>query len=70
MVEYGLEWARDNGLLKVALSVFETNRRAVALYEKFGFAREGRRPAQYVIQGQPVAEIPMGLVLGSQATGC
>jgi mycothiol synthase len=38
----GLRWAREQGVEKVALSVYPGNERAVALYRKFGFVEEGR----------------------------
>ena len=41
-------------------SVFSTNRKAIALYEKFGFASEGRRKKQFLIHGRDVDEIIMG----------
>jgi len=40
-------WARDRGLLKVSLGVFPDNARAIAVYEKRGFVREGVRRMQY-----------------------
>ncbi|HEU5140173.1 MAG TPA: GNAT family protein [Bacillales bacterium] len=44
LMETLLEWAQDNPLIeKVALAVFSNNKRAIHLYEKLGFAEEGRR---------------------------
>jgi len=63
MVKYVLGWARNTGLYKVFLSVFDSNKRAIELYRKAGFVQEGRRPCQYMINGQCVAEILMGLLL-------
>jgi RimJ/RimL family protein N-acetyltransferase len=40
-------WARGHGLLKVALTVFPDNERAIAVYEHAGFVREGLRRRQY-----------------------
>jgi RimJ/RimL family protein N-acetyltransferase len=37
-----LEWARQTGVEKVALSVYPDNGAARALYRKFGFVEEGR----------------------------
>jgi L-phenylalanine/L-methionine N-acetyltransferase len=42
-----LDWARQRGLAKVALGVFPDNARAIAVYERAGFAREGVRRRQY-----------------------
>jgi RimJ/RimL family protein N-acetyltransferase len=47
MVEASVEWARDRGLAKVALGVFPDNERAIAVYERAGFVREGVRRRQY-----------------------
>ena len=40
-------WARERGLRKLSLGVFPDNQRAVAVYEKRGFVREGLRRMQY-----------------------
>lgn len=40
-------WARERGLRKVSLGVFPDNDRAIAVYEKLGFVREGVRRMQY-----------------------
>ena len=40
-------WAEERGLRKVALGVFPDNARAIAVYEKRGFVREGLRRRQY-----------------------
>jgi RimJ/RimL family protein N-acetyltransferase len=40
-------WARARGLRKLALGVFPDNDRAIAVYERAGFVREGLRRAQY-----------------------
>ena len=40
-------WARERGLRKVTLGVFPDNERAIAVYEKRGFVREGLRRLQY-----------------------
>lgn len=43
-----LVWAINNAdLLKIGLSVFDDNTRAIALYAMLGFQEEGRRPAEY-----------------------
>jgi putative acetyltransferase len=43
-----LEWARaDPALHKVELEVWPDNARAIALYEKYGFEREGLRRLHY-----------------------
>ena len=51
LVEAAKEWARQQGLAKVALGVFPDNDRAIAVYEHAGFAREGVRRKQYRVPG-------------------
>ncbi|MEO3945007.1 GNAT family N-acetyltransferase [Gorillibacterium sp. CAU 1737] len=36
-----IAWADETGIKKMALSVLETNEKAIRLYEKLGFEREG-----------------------------
>ncbi|MEO8252494.1 MAG: GNAT family N-acetyltransferase [Chloroflexota bacterium] len=45
------DWARQQGLAKVALGVFPDNARAIAVYEHAGFEREGLRRRQYRVPG-------------------
>jgi RimJ/RimL family protein N-acetyltransferase len=40
------------GYTKIVLSVLSTNERAICLYEKFGFATEGRRRREYAFIGE------------------
>jgi RimJ/RimL family protein N-acetyltransferase len=47
MVAAAQSWARERGLRKLSLGVFPDNERAVAVYEKRGFVREGLRRGQY-----------------------
>lgn len=47
MVAGAQRWARERGLRKVSLGVFPDNQRAIAVYEKRGFVREGVRRGQY-----------------------
>jgi RimJ/RimL family protein N-acetyltransferase len=51
LIETALRWARDHGLLKVALAVFPDNERAIAVYQRAGFVREGLRRKQYRADG-------------------
>jgi len=44
LLEAAIAWARSAGGHKISLDVFPHNDAAVALYEKFGFAREGYHP--------------------------
>jgi RimJ/RimL family protein N-acetyltransferase len=45
MVEVALAWAAAHAVEKVTLSVRSANRRALGLYQKYGFVEEGRRRA-------------------------
>jgi RimJ/RimL family protein N-acetyltransferase len=45
MVEAALAWATIHAVEKITLSVRSGNRRAFGLYQKYGFAEEGRRRA-------------------------
>ena len=40
-------WAHEHGLRKISLGVFPDNGRAIAVYERRGFVREGIRRQQY-----------------------
>ncbi len=45
LIDTALKWAAESGVIeKVCLSVFASNGRAIRLYERLGFAEEGRRP--------------------------
>ncbi|HEY7737495.1 MAG TPA: GNAT family N-acetyltransferase [Candidatus Limnocylindria bacterium] len=41
------DWVRDRGLTRLALSVFPDNARAIAVYTRAGFIREGIRRRQF-----------------------
>ena len=43
MVEAALTWAAAHDIEKITLSVRSNNRRALSLYQKYGFVEEGRR---------------------------
>jgi RimJ/RimL family protein N-acetyltransferase len=47
LVAAAQRWAIDRGLRKISLGVFPDNGRAIAVYEKAGFVREGLRRRQY-----------------------
>jgi RimJ/RimL family protein N-acetyltransferase len=47
LVETAQRWAREHGLRKLSLGVFPENERAIAVYTKRGFVREGLRRQQY-----------------------
>jgi ribosomal protein S18 acetylase RimI-like enzyme len=59
-----IEWAREQGLHKLSLSVWPHNAAAIALYRKCGFVEEGRRIKQFRRQSGELWDIlDMGLLL-------
>ncbi len=52
-------WARATGVRKLELHVFPWNEPAIALYESYGFEREGLRRGHYVREGDEVDAILM-----------
>jgi putative acetyltransferase len=64
LVAEALEWSRDRGAHKVALQVWPHNERAIGLYEKFGFEREGLLRQHYRRRnGELWDAVVMGLLL-------
>ena len=47
LLEQAVRWAQETEVTKLELHVFPHNTPAVALYEKFGFVREGYRKKHY-----------------------
>jgi len=47
LLHRAVEWAADSRVHKLELHVFPHNEPAIALYENFGFAREGFRRGHY-----------------------
>jgi RimJ/RimL family protein N-acetyltransferase len=64
LLQTAVQWAREQGLHKLSLSVFPHNSAAIALYRKFGFVEEGRRVKHYRrTSGELWDSIEMGLLL-------
>jgi RimJ/RimL family protein N-acetyltransferase len=63
LIHAGLQRARDAGLTRVELTVRESNKRAVTLYEKFGFVVEGEKRDAVLVDGKYEDLICMGLRL-------
>jgi RimJ/RimL family protein N-acetyltransferase len=59
LLEAAVEWAREAGIRKLELHVFPWNEAAIALYEAFGFEREGFRKGHYRRGGEFVDAILM-----------
>jgi len=64
LLDAALAWAAVAGYRKVVLSVFPHNARAIALYERHGFVREGLRVRQFVREGRYLDEVLMARWLG------
>jgi RimJ/RimL family protein N-acetyltransferase len=47
LLDEAVAWAREAGVTKLELHVFPHNEPAIALYEQFGFVREGLRRKHY-----------------------
>ena len=64
MMNHLIEWSeKQEGLEKISLTVFSTNKAAINLYRKFGFKVEGVNKKQYKIEGKYIDEITMGKFL-------
>ncbi len=64
LMNAAIDWAREQGLHKLSLSVFPHNAAGIALYRKFGFVEEGRRVKQYRrASGEFWDSLDMGLLL-------
>jgi L-phenylalanine/L-methionine N-acetyltransferase len=59
LLEAAVEWSRGAGVRKLELHVFPWNEPAIALYEHFGFEREGFRKGHYHRAGEDVDAILM-----------
>jgi RimJ/RimL family protein N-acetyltransferase len=67
LLEGAAGWARAGGVRKLELHVFPWNDAAIALYESFGFRREGVRERHYLRAGEYVDAILMALDVGPTA---
>ncbi|MDQ0256185.1 RimJ/RimL family protein N-acetyltransferase [Evansella vedderi] len=59
IMDYTLQWGKIHRLHKICLTVFESNKVAKRLYEKFGFVTEGIQKEQVYIDGEFDNEIFM-----------
>jgi RimJ/RimL family protein N-acetyltransferase len=64
MMLWLIEWARGTGVLtRLELEVFARNARAIHVYERVGFVREGIRCNAFLKDGRYIDSIIMGLIL-------
>jgi len=47
LLDQAVRWAQETGVTKLELHVFPHNEPAIALYDRFGFVREGFRRGHY-----------------------
>jgi len=59
MIENGIKWCRENGIIKLNLEVFSSNENAISLYKKLGFTLEGQRKGQFLVENTYVDDILM-----------
>ena len=59
LLRAAIDWARGAGIRKLELHVFPWNEAAIALYDAFGFEREGYRKHHYRRGGELVDAILM-----------
>jgi len=65
MLREGLDLSKSRGLKRVQLSVVAGNLKAIHLYEKLGFAKEGDRVGAYLGEdGHYYDAVDMGVILG------
>jgi RimJ/RimL family protein N-acetyltransferase len=63
LLEEAKRWAAARGLRRIELNVMAHNHRAIALYERAGFVREGRRVDCLLIDGKFIDELSMAMIL-------
>ena len=61
--------ARAQGLRRIELEVYDSNRPAVRLYERFGFTREGIKRSARILDGQTEDILCMALLLPPLGNG-
>jgi len=63
LLQQAVAWAGESGVRRLELHVFPWNEPALALYEAFGFEREGLRRQQYRRGAEYVDAILMALLI-------
>jgi RimJ/RimL family protein N-acetyltransferase len=67
LLEALIAWARSNSVRRLELEVFESNDRAIRLYERMGFQVEGRRRKAVVVAGKRLDVLLMARVSADEA---
>jgi len=64
LMKIGLDWAHSSGIIKrVQLEVYARNTRAIRVYEKYGFVKEGHRQRSMFQKGEYLDEYLMALLI-------
>lgn len=65
LIEESVRWAVANGITRVQAYVFDTNPRALALYERHGFEREGLCRSAIMRDGMPIDVVMIARLLSA-----
>lgn len=68
LMQKSIQKAEQKGLTRIELTVREKNKSAIALYEKFGFEKEGIHKNAVCIDGKYENHVFMALLLGDAKT--
>ncbi|MDY4010519.1 MAG: GNAT family N-acetyltransferase [Fusobacterium gastrosuis] len=63
LIDRIIEWAKENGIKKINLEVFENNERAIKLYERKGFKLEGNIEMARYVNGEYKNLLIYGLIV-------
>jgi RimJ/RimL family protein N-acetyltransferase len=67
MMQWLIDWAKGTGVLtRLELEVFSHNPRAIHVYEKVGFVREGVKRNAFIKEGRYVDSVIMALLLDAE----
>lgn len=58
-----IDWASQNNIVRLELTVMTNNKGAIALYEKMGFKIEGLKEKSLLVDGQYIDEYYMAKIL-------
>lgn len=63
MLHYAIQWAREHGYLKLAASIFTTNKRSLHVFSKAGFVEECLKRKHIRLGREYIDEVCVGMVL-------